>query len=125
MKGNSNSALVAYWLKIKAGSADGEHRNHWSPILGKNEVTQLYPTLCDPWPVVGQAPPSMGFSRQKYWNGLPFPSPGNLPEPGIKPGSPALQADFLLSKPSGSTFFFFFFLIGNASSKVVVVDFAR
>ena len=43
-----------------------------------------------PWTVAYQAPPSMGFSRQEYWNGLPFPSPGDLPNPGIKPGSPAL-----------------------------------
>jgi len=42
---------------------------------------------------------SMGFSRQEYWNGLPFPSPGDPPNPGIKPGSPELQADSLLSEP--------------------------
>ena len=48
-----------------------------------------------PWAVAYQAPPSMGFSRQEYWNGLPFPSPGNLPNPGIEPGSPAFQADAL------------------------------
>ena len=41
-----------------------------------------------PWTVAHQAPPSMGFSRQEYWSGLPFPSPGNLPDPGIEPGSP-------------------------------------
>ena len=41
-----------------------------------------------PWTVAYQAPPSMGFSRQGYWNELPFPSPGDLPDPGIKPGSP-------------------------------------
>ena len=52
-----------------------------------------------PWTVAYQAPPSMEFSRQAYWSGLPFPSPGDLPDPGIKPGSPALQADTLLSKP--------------------------
>ena len=46
-----------------------------------------------PWTVAYQAPPSMGFSRQECWSGLPFPSPGDLPNPGIKPGSPALQAD--------------------------------
>ena len=46
-----------------------------------------------------QAPPSMGFSRQEYWSGLPFPSPGDLPDPGIEPGSPALQADTLPSEP--------------------------
>ena len=43
-----------------------------------------------PWTVAYQAPLSMGFSRQEYWSGLPFPSPGDLPDPGIKPGSPAL-----------------------------------
>ena len=52
-----------------------------------------------PWTITHQAPLSMGFSRQEYWSGLSFPLPGDLPHPGIKPGSPALQADF---------FFFFF-----------------
>ena len=46
-----------------------------------------------------QAPTSLGFSRQEHWSGLPFPSPGDLPDPGIKPRSPALQADVLLSEP--------------------------
>ena len=54
-----------------------------------------------PWTVVYQAPPSMGFSRQEYWSGLPFPSPGDLPNPGIKPRSPALEADALTSEPPG------------------------
>ena len=53
-----------------------------------------------PWTVAHQAPPSMEFSRQEYWSGLPFPSPRNLPDLGIKPGSPALQADAL---PSAAT----------------------
>ena len=51
---------------------------------------QLFAT---PWTVAYQAPPSMGFSRQEYWSGLPFPSPGDLPDPGIEPGSPAFQAE--------------------------------
>ena len=59
---------------------------------------QLFAT---PWTVAYQAPPSMELSRQEYWSGLPFPSPGDLPDPGIKPGSPALQADALLSEPPG------------------------
>ena len=54
-----------------------------------------------PWTVAHQAPPSMGFSRQEYWNGLPFPFPGDLPDPGIEPGSPTLQADALTSEPPG------------------------
>ena len=52
-----------------------------------------------PWTVAHQAPQSMEFSRQEYWSGLPFPSPGDLPDPGIKPGSPTLQADALPSEP--------------------------
>ena len=59
---------------------------------------QLFAT---PWTAASQAPPSMGFSRQEYWSGLPFPSPGDLPDSGIEPRSPALQADVLPSKPSG------------------------
>ena len=54
-----------------------------------------------PWAVAYQAPPSMAFSRQEYWNGLPFPSPGDLLDPGIEPGSRALQADALPSDPPG------------------------
>ena len=54
-----------------------------------------------PWTVARQAPLSMGFSRQEYWSGLPFPSPGDLPNPGIEPGSPALQTDALSSEPPG------------------------
>ena len=53
-----------------------------------------------PWTVAYQAPPSIGFSRQEYWSGLPFPSPGDLSDPGIKPGSPTLQADALPSEPT-------------------------
>ena len=59
---------------------------------------QLFAT---PWTVARQAPLSMGFSKQEYWSGLPFPSPGDLPNPGIEPRSPALQADALSSEPPG------------------------
>ena len=59
---------------------------------------QLFVT---PWTVAYQAPPSMGFSWQEYWSGLPFPSPGDLPNPGIEPGSSAFQADTLTSEPPG------------------------
>ena len=52
---------------------------------------QLFSTL---WTVAHQAPPPMGFSRQEYWSGLPFLSPGDLPDSGIEPGFPALKADF-------------------------------
>ena len=59
---------------------------------------RLFATL---WTVAFQAPLSMGFSRQESWSGLPFPSPGDLPDPGIEPRSPALQADALPSEPPG------------------------
>ena len=64
-------------------------------------VAKSGPTLATPWTVACQAPLFMGFSRQEYWNGLPFPSPGDLPDPGIEPGSPALQADALPSELLG------------------------
>ena len=54
-----------------------------------------------PWTVAYQAPQSVEFSRQEYWSGLPFPSPGDVPDPGIKPGSPALWADASPSEPPG------------------------
>ena len=54
-----------------------------------------------PWTIAYQAPPSVQFSRQEYWSGLPFPSPGSLPDPRIKPRSPTLQADALTSEPPG------------------------
>ena len=56
-----------------------------------------------PWNVAYQTLPSMGFSRQEYWSGLSFPSPEHLPDPGIEPGSPALQADALPSEPPGKS----------------------
>ena len=55
-------------------------------------------TLATPWIVACQAPLSVGFSRQEYWSGLPFLSPGDLPDPGIEPRSPALQTDSLLTE---------------------------
>ena len=61
--------------------------------LGGALVAQSCPTLVTPWTVAPQAPPSTGFPRQEYWSGLPFPSSGDLPNPGIEPVSPALQAD--------------------------------
>ena len=70
--------------------------NHWT--ARESEVTQSCPTLCD----LRQAPPSMGFSRQEYWSGLPFPSPGNRPNPGIEPRSLTLYTDALHLSHQGS-----------------------
>ena len=65
-------------------------------------VTQLCPTLCDPvdYSLPGSSL-SMGFSRQEHWTGLPCPPPGDLPDPGVEPRSPALQADSLPSELPG------------------------
>ena len=52
-----------------------------------------------PWTIARQTPLSMGFSRQEYWSGLQFPSPGNLPNPGIEPSSPALAGGFFTAEP--------------------------
>ena len=60
-----------------------------------------------PWTVACQAPLSMAFPRQEYWSGLLFPSPGDLPDPGIELGSPALQADSLSSEAPGNLVFNF------------------
>ena len=62
------------------------------------------------WTVAYQASPSVGFSRQEYWSVLPFPSPGDLPDPGIEPRSPSLEADALTSEPPGNN------IIGNYKS---------
>ena len=64
-----------------------------------------------PWTIACQAPPSMGFSKHEYWSGLPFPSPGDLPNPGIKPRSPALQTGALPSEPPGKPKFYKYYTI--------------
>ena len=71
-------------------------------VLIRFSWVQLCATL---WTVACQAPLFVGFSRQEYWSGLPFPSPEDIPNPGIKPGSPALQADSLPFEPPGKPLF--------------------
>ena len=66
-------------------------------------ATQSYPVLCDMMDCSAQAPLSMGFPRKEYWSGLPCPSPGDLPDTGIEPGSAVLQADSLPSEPPGTS----------------------
>ena len=68
---------------------------------GMAVVAQLRLTLEISWTVAHQATLSMGFSRPEYWNGLPFPSPGDLPNSGIKPASPVLAGGFLTAEPPG------------------------
>ena len=75
-------------------------RSAISPCSG-GSVAKLYPTLVIPRAVAHQPPLSMGLSRQECWSGKLFPSPGNLPNLGIKPRSPALEADSLPTEPPG------------------------
>ena len=66
-------------------------------LVFKVKLLSCVRLFATPWTIAHQAPLSMGFSRQEFWSGLPFPSPGDLPNPGIEPRSPALQADALTS----------------------------
>ena len=68
---------------------------------GGGVVAKSYPTLAIPWTEEPGSLQSVGFSRQEHWSGLPFPSPGGLPNPGIEPGSPALWADSLPTELQG------------------------
>ena len=70
---------------------------------GGGLVTKSCLTVATPWTVACQAPLPMGFSRQEYWSGLPFPFSGDLPDPGSEPRSPALQTDSLPSEPPGKS----------------------
>ena len=81
-------------LVMPSATGESEWVSKWKLL----SHVQLFAT---PWTVAYQAPPSMGFSRQKYWSGLPFPSPGDLPDPGMEPRSPTFQADTLTSEPTG------------------------
>ena len=89
-----NSAVVTELRNVTFHCSAKESKWKWSHSV-------LYWLFATPWTVAYQAPPSMEFSRQEYWSGLPFPSPGDLPNSGIEPGSPAFQADTLTSEPPG------------------------
>ena len=79
-------------MRGKAGNCGGCTASSVSPRKDTTLlVTQACPTLCDPWTAAHQAPLSMGFSGQEYWSRLSFPSPSDIPNPGIEPGSPGLS----------------------------------
>ena len=84
---------------------EGSWRYFWHEVKSLSCV-RLFVTL---WTVTYQVTLTIGFSRQECWSGLPFPSPGYLPDPGIEPRSPALQADALPSETQKKPFFFFYF----------------
>ena len=86
---------------VQAGFRKGEEPDVKLPTSIEVKLLSHVRLFATPWTVVHQAPPSIGFFRQEYWSRLPFPSPGDVPDPGIKPGSPALRADALTSEPPG------------------------
>ena len=92
--------LTATRESLQAATQTGPTKNkHINKVKVKSlSHVRLFVTQ---WTVAYQAPPSMGFSRQEYWSWLPFPSPGDLPNPWIEPGSPTLEADALTSEPPG------------------------
>ena len=90
------------WLDTLTSKFESRSTHDYSCMGVRAMHTQSLSTLCTPWTVILQAPLSMGFFRQEYWCGLPFPSPRDLPDPGIKPGSPALQEESLPSEPPGN-----------------------
>ena len=77
-----------------------EERGGWLGLADVKSFSRVR-LFVTPWTVVYQAPPSTRYSRQEYWSGLPLPSPGDLPDPGIEPGSPMLQPYSLPSEPPG------------------------
>ena len=96
---------MEYWgveLQVQAmGVSQGGIVPNGEP--GGGLVAQSCPTLITPWTGAHEAPLSIGFSRQEYWSRLPFPSPGDLPDPWIEPRSPLLQADSLLTELPGKS----------------------
>ena len=88
-------------------------------------VSKLYPTLATLWTVACQVPLFVGFSRQEYWSGLPFPSPGDLPDPGTEPGSPALQADSLPTELQEKPFFLIYILSKVVLESLLMYSLAR
>ena len=91
--------LILYHLNHQ-GSPSFDYIHFVSKVMSLSRVR----LLATPWTVAYQAPPSMGFSSQEYWSGLPCPPPGDLTNPGMDPRSPTLQADSLPSEPPGEPF---------------------
>ena len=70
-------------------------------VKSESEVLSRVRLLATPWTAAYQAPPSMDFSRQEYWSGVPFPPPGDFPDPGMEPMSSALAGGFFITEPPG------------------------
>ena len=83
-------------IKVRSKRHPWQQSSKSKPTINtKVKLLSRVRLFATPWTVAYNASPSMGFSRQEYWNGLPFPTPEDLPNPGIKPGSPTLQAETL------------------------------
>ena len=98
----SSKALINFLVTLQGGSQGSECPDLSLYVKMKVKLLSLVGLLGTPGTVACQAPPSVGFSRQEYWSGLPFPSPGDLPDQGIEPGLPHCRQTLLLSEPSGN-----------------------
>ena len=105
-------------FSFSRGSSQTRDQTHRKKVKSPSRV-RLFAT---PWTSSLPAPPSMGFSRQEYWSGLPFPSPGDLPNPGIEPRSPAFQADALTSETPGKPCLLHFLHWQMDSSQLVTIN---
>ena len=94
-------ASTLEWVTMPSSRASSWPRDWTQVIWSEVKPLRCVQLFAIPWTVAYTAPLSMEFSRQEYWSGLPFPSPGDLPDPGIEARSPALQADTLPSEPPG------------------------
>ena len=105
IKKNAFDSVLMKWMKlepvIQSEVSQKEKHQYSSVQFSSVQSLSRVRLFATPWTVAYQAPPSMGFSWQEYWSGFPFSSPGDLPDPGIEPGSPALPADTLTSEPPG------------------------
>ena len=108
----TGNSLMVHWVGLYASTAKGMGLiPDWGTKIPHSTRPKYICVLClvlscvrlfeTPWTVAREDPLSMGFSRQEYWSGLPLPSPGDLPDPEIEPGSPTLQANSLPSEPPG------------------------
>ena len=108
-EGSKTSVLASVVTAVKKlrqvimFSGKGFHYNRTLTILCNVCMLSHVRLFVTPWTVAHQAPLSMGFSRQEYWSGLPFPSPGVLSDSGIEPTSPALVGEFFTTAPPGKT----------------------
>ena len=103
-RGNAGSWGAIYWLprSTRYQVWEKKYKQKLQQFCGVDTCSVVCDFFVTLWTVACQAPLSKEFSRQEYWSGLPFPSPRDLLDPRIQPGSPTLQADFLLSEPQGN-----------------------